>query len=342
MLGEIAGKLKVYPEQVYYCFKAHRLNPLSEKNKARYIQSLCFARYFDRLENFLVQESSSGTKYGGILLYAAGYNGNINKYKVRYKADKSFTELAFLLFKDSSSSGSKKIEALEKFDSADAFLQQEILAAKAGFYLNDKNIESAEKYLKAAYELNEFAFAPILGRFYAQYRSFGKALEVLEKHLSMYHDAVIALRTAEIYCLLNRVDKIAELRKQYQADSGNAAMIFSYYLDALTAFAKNDMKQLKELTMPLRESIKTPLAAFMLLCVDLQGNDVAAIKKSYQNLLKQRTYLDLQSRADRMVGDFLKRSLAGGSKMDDLVEIATILYNRTPYAFTAKLILLVQ
>ena len=27
MLGEIAGKRKVYPEQVYYCAMAYRLNP---------------------------------------------------------------------------------------------------------------------------------------------------------------------------------------------------------------------------------------------------------------------------------------------------------------------------
>ena len=52
MLGEIARKRKVYPEQVYYCFMAYRLNPLSEENKNKYIESLCFARYFVRLENF--------------------------------------------------------------------------------------------------------------------------------------------------------------------------------------------------------------------------------------------------------------------------------------------------
>ena len=57
MLGVISEKNRCYPEQVYYCYMAHRLNPLSRKNKAAYIRSLCFARYFDRLENFLAQQT---------------------------------------------------------------------------------------------------------------------------------------------------------------------------------------------------------------------------------------------------------------------------------------------
>ena len=55
MLGEIAARRQVYPEQVYYCYMACRLNPLSAENKDKYIRSLLFARYFERLENFLAQ-----------------------------------------------------------------------------------------------------------------------------------------------------------------------------------------------------------------------------------------------------------------------------------------------
>ena len=53
MLGEIAGKQKIYPEQVYYSYMAYMLNQLSKENKEKYISSLCLARHFDRLENFL-------------------------------------------------------------------------------------------------------------------------------------------------------------------------------------------------------------------------------------------------------------------------------------------------
>ena len=81
MLGEIARQRKIYPEQVYYCYMACRLNPLSAENKDRYINSLCFARYFDRLEAFLAQEDALDSKYQPLLLYAAGRNGNINRYK---------------------------------------------------------------------------------------------------------------------------------------------------------------------------------------------------------------------------------------------------------------------
>ena len=79
MLGEIAGKRNIYPEQVYYCAIAYRLNPLSAENKEKYIDSLCYARYFDRLEVLLAQESSLSDKHRRLLLYAAGRNRNFDK-----------------------------------------------------------------------------------------------------------------------------------------------------------------------------------------------------------------------------------------------------------------------
>ena len=65
MLGEIARSRKFYPEQVYYCAMAYRLNPLSSENKEKYIDSLCSARYFDRLEVLLSQDSSLNDKHSG-------------------------------------------------------------------------------------------------------------------------------------------------------------------------------------------------------------------------------------------------------------------------------------
>ena len=85
MLGEIAAMRKVYPEQVYYCYVAHRLNPLSVESKTRYIKSLCMARYFDRLENFLAGETVLPDHWKPFLLYASGRNGNVNKYKQLWK-----------------------------------------------------------------------------------------------------------------------------------------------------------------------------------------------------------------------------------------------------------------
>ena len=80
-LGAIAEKRKFFPEQVYYCYMAHRLNPLSEENKKQYIKSLWFARYFDRMENYLSQQQELQDRQNQILLYPAGNNGNFNKYK---------------------------------------------------------------------------------------------------------------------------------------------------------------------------------------------------------------------------------------------------------------------
>lgn len=343
MLGEIAEKQKKYPEQVYYCYMAHRLNPLSKENKKRYVKSLCFARYFDRLENFLSQEQELREEFDGISLYAAGQNGNINKYKAKYQPQKPFYELAFQLFKFREDAADKKLEALKKIPAKDAFLKQELLAAETELYLAKQEIDNAEKALEEAYKLNEFAFAPVLGRFYAKYRTFGKALLVFEKYLTSYHDTAIAMRTAEIYCLLNQTDKIAELRSKFQNDTGNAAMLTCYYLDALTALAKNDMVSLKDSVLPLRKTINTPLALFMFFCVDLQENNLAEIQSGYAALLAMQDYLDLQKRADDMISGYLKHSLANIKGKEELyLPLAVQLYSRKPEAFTAKLILLAQ
>lgn len=345
MLGEIAARKKVYPEQVYYCYRASRLNPLNKEYRDRYVRSLCFARYFDRLETFLVQETSLNEQQKQLLLYAAGRNGSIKKYPVqldRRSNNNKLGELALLLFEHKHLTTQQKLHALDNFfKNDDAFLQQEVLAAQAELYLKAGKIDEAEKALQKAYGLNEFAFAPALGRFYANFRSFGKALEVFEKYLKTYHDQALAMQTAEIYCLLNQTDKITTLRNSYQADSGNSGMLFCYYLDALTALAKNDMVSLKELTEPLRDTINTPLASFMFLCADLQGGSPSRVLKSYSALLAHRNYLDLQNRADNMLLQYLKNSF-NGSGTEEVLPLATLLYKRKPDAFTAKLILLAQ
>ncbi len=346
MLGEIAGKRKFYPEQVYYCAMAYRLNPLSSENKEKYIESLCSARYFDRLEVLLSQDSSLSDKHRQLLLYAAGRNGNINKYKQqlsRRDADNRIGELALLLFVHKHLTVEQKLSALERFNDPDGFLKQEILAAQTELYLAENDISSAEKCLQKAYELNRYAFAPALGRFYAQHRNFGKALDVFEKHLAIYHDQSVAVQTAEIYCLLNKTDKIVKLRTDYQSDSGNRAMLCNYYFDALIALAQKDMTTLKELTAPLRGNINTPLLAFMLLCADIQSGNIQEINASYETLLTHRNYLNLQEQADNMLSEFLKTSfLKRNIPPEKLLPPATILYNRKPDVFTAKFILLAQ
>lgn len=345
MLAEIAEKRKTYPEQVYYCYMAHRLNPLSQENKASYIRALWFARYFDRLENFLAQQYDLPDKWNQLLLYAAGRNGNFHKYKsqlTRRDNDNAVGELAFLLFEYDHLSYTRKLAALKNIPENE-WTTQEILAAGVELNLNSGDIDKAEQALEAAFKLNPYAFAPALGRFYANYRSLGKALPIFEKHLATYHDPMIALQAAELMCMVKRTGDIRKLRLQYQGDSGKSAMLFCYYLDALIAFANQDMAALKELLQPLRDNIRTPLARFMFFCADISGNNAAAVQESYQALLTDRNYPELQLRADEMLSTYLKHNFAKRSGDEDiLLTLANLLYSRKKEPFTAKIILLAQ
>ena len=345
MLGQIAEKRKCYPEQVYYCYMAHRLNPLSSENKECYIRSLWFARYFDRLESFLSLQSSLSDEENQILYYSAGRNGNLNKYKIQLQRrdnNNAIAELAFLMFKYDHLSTEQKISAIDNIRGND-WVKQEILAAKTELYLAIGDLDNAEKALKEAYELNTAAFAPALGRFYANYRSLGQALTVYEKHLSVYHDPVIALQLAEIYCMLKRPEEISKLRAQYQADAGNQAMLLCYYFDALKAYANNDLSSLKEFLTPLRKNINTSLSRYLFFCADVQENNVSAILESYKSLLSNHNYPGLQSHADEILSRYLKSSLSiAAGKEEQLLQLAVLLYERKKEIFTAKFILLIQ
>lgn len=341
MLGKIAKKQKEYPSRVYYCYRAHRLNPLSQESKDNYVESLLAARYFVALENFLSQESSLPDHYRQYLYYAAFRNGNVQKYKYSFRKDAPWASLGRLFSENRGLSVRQQLEALKRLTSGDVLLKQEILALQADLYLKLDQLDEVERCLKEGCKLNPFVFSPVLGRFYANFRSFGKALPVLERYLEIYHDPVVALQTAEIYCLLKQISKIEELRIRYQGDEGKSAMLFCYYFDALIALAKNDMASLREFVSPLRESIHTPLSAFLFLCADLHAKNLSGVIASYSVLLNHRIYLDLQSRADTMVEGFLQRCMAekNGDQVQ-LLSLARTLYQRKKDVFTAKFILL--
>ena len=229
MLSRIAERRKKYPEQVYYSYQAHKLNPLSRENEELYILSLLRTREFLRLENFLALKQDNDGTLPDLLLYAAARNGNLGKYRERREPaiageqpSSPLQELLRILYLDTSLDSSQKLQALGKLKNTlsqeEFFLRQEIAEAETRLYLEQQKLEEAEAALLDAYHINAFAFAPPLGRFYANYRSIGKALEILEQYLADYHDPLTAMQAAEFCCLLKKRDKITALREEYQTD----------------------------------------------------------------------------------------------------------------------------
>lgn len=348
LLAKIAQKNKIYPELVYYTLQAHKLNPLSEENENAYLEALLYAREFERLERFLSLKGNLKGELNGFLLYAAGQNGNISKYRTLLdrRDDNLIAELALLLYKHTHIPVQERLSTLEKYLSHRAkndFQKQELLAGMVSIYLSQNDLDNAEKYLLQAYELNEFAFAPALGRFYANYRSMGKALEIFEKYLSLYHDPAVALQTAEIYCLLNKRDKILTLNQAYQADSGKTALLLNYYFEVLDKFAANDINACRQYLAPLQEAVNTPLATFIYFCAELEEENLIGVFKYYNALLQHRPYLDLQMRADRLIIELVKKSISSEKNQDPvLLELAEKVYWRTPDVNVGKFLLLSQ
>lgn len=348
LLAKIAGKKKIYPEQLYYTLQAHKLNPLSAENEKAYIESLLCAREFERLENLLSQKSGLNEEWRGFLLYAAGQNGSIGKYRqlLDRRSDDLIAELALLLYKHTHLSDKQRLAALERYLKVRAkndFQKQEILAAMTSIYLAQNDLDNAEKYLLQAFQLNGAAFAPVLGRFYANYRSMGKALKIFEEYLAVYHDPDAALQCAEIYCLLKKRDKIAALNRKYQTDSGRGAMLLNYYFEVLDKFAAGDMAACRQYLLLLQNAVKTPLAAFINLCSELEERNLAGVHKYYNALLAQHTYLDLQMRADRLVIGFVRNSIATAKGQEPLLlDAAEKAYWRAPDAVVGKFLLLSQ
>ena len=347
LLGRIAQRKKVFLEQVRYTYQAHKLNPLSKENESAYVRSLLYAREFSRLELFLSNKSTLSGNEKSFLLYAAGQNGNIRKYPklLEKHGDDLISELTLLLFVREGISNEQKIAELKKLLSRakDDFQKQEISLALSRFFLRKNDLDNAEKYLLEAYKFNEFAFAPALGRFYANYRSLGKALEIFEKYLAVYHDGAVALQTAELYCLLKKRDKIAALAKAYQNDAGKGAMLLNYYFDVLDKFAAGDLASLKPNLLPLQESVNTPLATFIYLCSAVDSENLSQTYKYYTALLRHREYLNLQRRADDLVIFLIRKSIEKNSgEKGVLLELSGKVYPRKPDVIVGKFLLLGQ
>ena len=345
LLGKIAAMKKVYPEQLYYTFKAHQLNPLSDENEQAYIESLLFAREFPRLENFLSRKRGLARDRVIFLLYAAGKNGTFNKYSRIHKQlqnnPAALAKLTEMLFLAKNPPDENKLLSLKQQSADDKFIQQEISAALVDVYLQKNNFDLAEKQLQEACELNEYAFSIALGRFYANFRSLGKAVEVFEKYLDFYHDPMVSLQYAELCCLLKKRDKIADIRRRYQTDSGERAMLLSYYFEALDRFAANDIKALRQYLVPLQKAINTPLATFIYLNTELDNSNLSGIFKYYNQLISQESYLDLQLRADELVLNFIKSNLKTPLHKEVLFQtLAEKVYWRKPDALAGKFILL--
>ena len=348
LLAQIAKQKKIHPERVFFSLQAHKLNPLSLENENTYIDSLLYIRDFSRLENFLSLKSDLNGEQHGLLLYAAGQNGNIGKYRTQLnrRNDNLIAELALLLYKYTHLDIKHKLQVLDNYLANRAkndFHKQEILAAMTTIHLAQGDIDNAEKCLLQAYKLNEFAFAPALGRFYMNYRSIGKAKDVFEKHLAVYHDPVIALQTAEIYCLLKKNDKIKALLKHFQGDTGKDAMLLCYYFEVLDSFAGNNIDACRKYLAPLQEAVNTPLATFIYLCVELDSKKLSAVYKYYDALLNQRTFNDLKLRADQLIVDLIKNSSTQSLASNPmLLSLAEKVYPRKQDVMVGKFLLLSQ
>lgn len=355
MLSQVAERKEKYPEQVYYSFQAHKLNPLSQENKKRYLVSLLRTREFLRLENFLTFERDNNEAQFDLLLYAAARNGNLGKYRKRLEQvaiagqTSPLRQLLRILYQETNRTEEQTLQALGKLKSTlprnDFFLRQEIVEAEARLYLEQQKFAEAETALLEAYEINKFSFAPLLGRFYANYRSIERGLAIFEQYLSNYHDPLTAMQAAELCCLLKKRDKITVLREKYQVDSGENALLCTYYLDALNAFAANDIEAAKPYLAPLRQAIRTPLATFLYLCVEISDRNFSGVMRYYSALLNHPPYLGLQEQADRVVLELLKYSLRERqqeAKTGELLPLAEKLNTRAPNAFLMKYILLAK
>ena len=345
LLGKIAAMKKVYPEQLYYTFKAHQLNPLSNENEQAYIESLLLAREFPRLENFLSRKRTLAEKRVIFLLYAAGKNGTFNKYSRYHKQlqnnSSTLAKLTEMLFVSKNPPEESYLLALKQQSTDDKFIQQEIFAALVDVYLQKNNFDLAEKQLQEACQLNEYAFSIALGRFYANFRSLGKAVEIFEKYLDFYHDPMVSLQYAELCCLLKKRDKIADIRRRYQTDSGERAMLLCYYFEALDKFAANDIKSLRQYLVPLQKAVNTPLATFIYLNAELDNSNISGIFKYYNQLIQLENYLDLQLRADELVLNFIKGNLKTPLSKEMLFQtLADKVYWRKPDVLAGKFLLL--
>lgn len=338
-LGEIYEICNNWTLAAYYYLQATRLNTLESSYEQHFIYNVLRGRFFARVTAVYNDPKHKALTLEEQLLvvYATLMTGNvrvgIEKWQKLSTEHPEVAEMPYgKLIITTYFSRNETIETIlsrldELVKNENPCISQEALIALANVNGILKQYASQEENLKKVMEINYYVGAPMLGQFYSNHNLFPQAAEIFEQYLPKYKNTRIAMLLGEMYLYTSQTEKLKNMSKRWKRRRGKENITTAYFLDAIYAFANKDYASVREIFTPIRGVINTPLAAFMAIISDIQGNDTLSLENDLQAFVKFPPFLDFRQKVHAIVMLYIQERIQAGTDVKELAKIADILEN---------------
>lgn len=363
MMADIYNRSGDWSNEAFFRQRLMRLNPLNDEFSRDYLKTAFRARIFNAiylhlnlkiLDNLELQPED-----GALYLVSALLSGHASEGKAFYESCRksnpdyfSSTEtgrLAELLLNQSQLDNEQVQNLIEALgDIEDTQVRFETINVLLHYFSNRKDAESEktmEKLLVEAAALNNHAGAPMLANFYFFRFRFEETIEICNEYLKTKMNAVMPILLGESSFLSGRMELIPPLAEKIHRLRGRQSKVIASYLDALTAFGKEDDALLRSSLLEAGSTINTPLASLMKLQLAIKADSPKEILITLGGVMKAAPFMDFHERARTAAMCYLMDKLANGlpdaETLQDYAGIASLL--QTPneeVSFLSRIILL--
>ena len=161
-----------------------------------------------------------------------------------------------------------------------------------------ESTERIEKFLHEAVELNSFAGAPMLAKYYYSTYRFDEVIRICEEYLKTRINAVMPILYGESCILSGQPDLIPPMEEKIRnLSDGRQSWIIASYLAALYAFQEGDDARLQVLLQRAGDTIDTPLSTLMKYHLALEKDSRKEILSFLRKIMYGRHFFDFPERA---------------------------------------------
>ena len=202
-----------------------------------------------------------------------------------------------------------------------------------------KNIrEQEETMLKQALELNRYTVTPILANVYFSELKFATVIELAEPYLANIDNIPLSVIFAESCVYNNQPEKLKPLAGKFRTFGLKYKLLASYF-DALYDFSQGVEKN-DDLARHMQETngiIRTNLVNLIDLQISLNSDNLEKILESFESIMKNPPFYNLQERARSAVRHYLgtklveKPELYEDSRIIRIAQLASICDEPDPF-----------
>lgn len=317
-------------EEMHCWYKASMLNPLKPEYWDNYtgcaMNARNFSHLYSTLSRKLILNAELSPKDRILYLFCAARTNHARDAEKDYERLRKknpnlfrqndltrFTE--FLVTSEQSTPAERSKFLNRTIESKDPVVRLEsILLYLVDLEFSDEDVasirEKEEAMLKQAIELNRFAATPFLANVYFSQLKFQSVIELAEPYLADIDHIPLSVLYAESCVYDAQPEKLKPLAERFRSLGLRYRLLASYF-DALYDFSLGE-KNKDDLVGHMQEArgvIQTDLANLINLQIALNNDTLEKICTSFETIMKNPPFYDLQARARSAVRHYLESKI---------------------------------